>query len=211
MPGEFGTFLALTNTRFSGSEAIELLGLADYMITPSDDLDYILQCNSTLIDSTISAFYLNRMNSGMKDFKEEAKGAHNRDRLLYERKYRKLEDLKFIPPWEVEQLASQKHSEKVDIQYKDYLRDHAFSKYLHDTVKLGSGHTGHYINHYKYNSDHVRKNLPVEPVDLHGSILRKYEKDINRCFYADTIEEIIENLKKENTKFAKYCLDRFEN
>jgi chaperone required for assembly of F1-ATPase len=31
---------------------------------------------------------------------------------------------------------------------------------------------------------------------------------INRCFYSSTIEEIMENLKKENTPFALACLQQ---
>lgn len=53
MPGEYGTFLALTNTHFSGSEAKELLGLAEFISTPNEELEDTLRSHSHLLDNTI--------------------------------------------------------------------------------------------------------------------------------------------------------------
>ena len=36
----------------------------------------------------------------------------------------------------------------------------------------------------------------------HSGNVSKHFQAIDRCFYANTMEEIIENLKKENTMFA---------
>lgn len=42
----------------------------------------------------------------------------------------------------------------------------------------------------------------------HADNISNYFQDIDRCFYASTVEEIIENLKRENTLFAKQCLSK---
>ena len=204
MDGEIGTFLALTNTVFTGSEAIELLGIADYCLTTSVKLMEELSRVGHLRDSRIDAFHLHGMNDGFKDFREEQKRMHKHDQDLFNWKHRRVVDKKFIPPWEAKENERQEASDRVDVKYKEFLRDNAYSKFLYDKLKLGSGHTGHYINHYKYHADHLKSLLDLEETSLRGSIVRRYEKDINRCFWPDSIEEIIENLKKENTRFAKY-------
>ncbi len=40
----------------------------------------------------------------------------------------------------------------------------------------------------------------------HEVSVLKHMEAINRCFYSSTIEEIIDNLKRENTPFANQCL-----
>ena len=35
----------------------------------------------------------------------------------------------------------------------------------------------------------------------------RHEQMIHRCFYPDSVEEIMENLKKENTPFTRQCLE----
>jgi hypothetical protein len=39
----------------------------------------------------------------------------------------------------------------------------------------------------------------------------KEQDTINRCFYPNTIEEIMENLRKEDSAFAKLCLEKMNN
>ena len=40
----------------------------------------------------------------------------------------------------------------------------------------------------------------------HAGNIANHFQEIDRCFYANTVEEIIENLEKEGTPFAKDCL-----
>ncbi len=50
---------------------------------------------------------------------------------------------------------------------------------------------GYMGDEYKQDGDNLKSNIQA----------------INRCFYSATYEEIIENLKRENTTFAAKCLD----
>jgi len=213
MPGEFGTFLALTGTEFSGSDAKELLGLAEFLLTPSEELLEILSNNSHLIDNTISAIDLydsDGIRENVDKYRNERLIHQSRDKVFFERKHRKISDDRFVSPWEAKENEKEESADRVDIRYRDFLRENAYAKFLYDTVKLGSGTTGYYLNHYAHVADFIKSLLPTEAADLNGSMLRKYEKDINRCFWPDSIEEIKENLRKENTKFAQYCLDKLE-
>lgn len=63
-----------------------------------------------------------------------------------------------------------------------------------------------YQNYFKYVADHIKMNGGNDMEELADTIHR-HMKDINRCFYANTLEEIIENLKRENTPFSKKCLE----
>jgi len=38
----------------------------------------------------------------------------------------------------------------------------------------------------------------------------RHTEAMNRCFYPSTVEEIMENLKKENTPFANQCLEQMK-
>lgn len=213
MPGELGTFLALTGTPFNGSEAKEILGLADFIMSPSEEFKYIMNRNLKLIDNPIWAedlYGTDGIKENVHKYKYEAMHRYATERYLNEKKHRQFSDHTFIAPWDAKKLEAEKGADKVDLEYKRYLRENLYHKALHDFTKLGSGATGHYLNHYKHVADYVKSILPTEESDLTGSILRRYERDINRCFYANTMEEIVENLKKENTKFSRYCLQRFE-
>ena len=210
MTGELGTFLALTGIPFTGGEAKEILGLAEFILTPGEEVNNSISFNLRDIDKSLDVETLHGTD-GIKEnvskFRLDRIEKHCKDMYLYEKRHRIIENPKFIPPWEAKEIEEQKISEKIDMQYKDYLRDNLYYKVLYDKSKLGSGTTGHYINHYKHAADFMKEFLPFEAAYIHESFLKKYENDINRTFHSNTLEEIKENLKNENTKFSQFILD----
>ena len=64
-----------------------------------------------------------------------------------------------------------------------------------------------YQNYYNYIMGYVKGHSDHEyPRD--PKTLIKQVDTINRCFYPNTVEEIIDNLKREESPFAKLCLQR---
>ena len=61
-------------------------------------------------------------------------------------------------------------------------------------------------NYYKPLADHIASHIGNKY--SHSGNITKHFQSIERCFFANTMEEIIENLKKENTEFARVCLDK---
>ena len=55
-------------------------------------------------------------------------------------------------------------------------------------------------NYYQQMMDHIMTYIGHKY--SHSGNVSKHFQAIDRCFYANTMEEIIENLKKENTVFA---------
>lgn len=213
MPGEMGTFLALTSTPFTGSEAQGVLGLADYMFNEKVDTWEEICNKMNYLDEPVFAreiYGTDGITENVFRHKFENMITKEYQPYVHKRKFRDIEADKFISPWEAKKLETQRSKDLIETEYKDYLRDNLEHKVLHDSTKLGSGTTGHYLNHYDHYTSYFLTKIPFEEPDLTGSIVRRYEKDINRCFYADSIDQIIENLKRENTKFAKYCLQRLE-
>lgn len=108
------------------------------------------------------------------------------------------------------EMTKEKAEEEIDMKFKNFLRDNIYHKSIAPSVNLGSGTAGKYLNHYVHRTSIFEDYIDKHDGDITGSILRKYETDINRCFFADTLEKIKENLRNENTRFAKYCLEKFE-
>lgn len=213
MPGEFGTFLALTGTPFTGSEAKELLGLADFIWNPTENFLKALNRKLAMIDTPATAMIVHEtdgIHDSVNRFKNELFLKNLSDKREHEAKYAELPLDKFDPTSRDKQVYTEEINDMIDIDYKNLLREHLEHKVLHDTTKLGSGTTGHYLNHFKHVADVIKSYIPFENPDITGSFLSQYETAINRCFYSNTLEEIIENLKKENSQFAKYCLKKFE-
>jgi enoyl-CoA hydratase/carnithine racemase len=67
----------------------------------------------------------------------------------------------------------------------------------------------HYTNSGKGFEDEFFSTLQAQ--ETHSYSLATQLKDINRLFRFSTVKEIAENLKKENTPFAEFCLKKIEN
>jgi hypothetical protein len=213
MPGEFGTFLALTGTPFTGSEAKELLGLADFIWNPNENFMRAFNRKLALIDfptTAIDVFETDGIHSSVNRYKYEAFMRKLSEKKDHDIKYLQLPLDKFDPTSREKQTYTEEVNDMIDMDYKNLLRENLEHKILHDATKLGSGTTGHYLNQFKHVADVIKSFIQFETPDLTGSFLSKYETVINRCFYSNTLEEIIENLKKENSQFSKYCLKKFE-
>lgn len=52
---------------------------------------------------------------------------------------------------------------------------------------------------------HIGQNYPNNS----GTVVQ-HRKLIDRCFYSDSVEQIMENLKKETDPFARKCLEAME-
>ena len=52
------------------------------------------------------------------------------------------------------------------------------------------------------------KNFGSLPFTRYPTLLSKNIEMINRCFNSNNLEEIVENLKKEETNFSRLCLDK---
>lgn len=66
-----------------------------------------------------------------------------------------------------------------------------------------------YLNYYNfvlgYVKSHIGHEFPRDP----RTILTKNAQSINRLFYSSSLEEILDNLRREgDTPFAKMCLDK---
>jgi hypothetical protein len=102
------------------------------------------------------------------------------------------------------EMDADQAADEIDIKYRHFLRENLYHKSLKDVFKLGSGLSGPFNNFYKHYADLFIENTSFGTADLTDSVLRRYEHDINRCFYANSLDEIRENLKKEGTRFSKY-------
>jgi Enoyl-CoA hydratase/isomerase len=57
-----------------------------------------------------------------------------------------------------------------------------------------------------YVKSHSGHEFPKDP----RTLLLKNAQAINRIFYPSTLEEIVENLRREDTPFARQCLEKME-
>lgn len=64
-------------------------------------------------------------------------------------------------------------------------------------------------NYFSYIADKVHEYTWFETPEG-GDTLKRNIEAINRCFYPLSVEEIIENLKRENSPFSRRCLEQME-
>lgn len=68
-----------------------------------------------------------------------------------------------------------------------------------------------YQNYYNYIMAYVKSHSGHEYPHDPKTLLLKNATAINRCFYSTTLEEIVENLKREESPFAQMCLDKMQS
>lgn len=183
MPGELGTFLALTGTPFTGSEAKEVLGLADEILNWNTDLQELISDRLRTIDKTISAAQLHATD-GITDnvfsHKNEAIFRGANEKFQFNKEHELSYSHMGFKKSQIEGVLKQKAEANVDMQYKQLLRKDLEHKVLHDRTKLGSGTTGYYLNHYAHTTDFIKGWIPFEEADCTNSICRSHENEINR-------------------------------
>jgi hypothetical protein len=67
---------------------------------------------------------------------------------------------------------------------------------------------GMYMNYYNYVMGYVKSHSGHEFPKDPRTLLTKNAQAINRIFYSSSLEEIIDNLKREDSSFSKLCLEK---
>lgn len=172
-----------------------------------------LRTVSAFADMPTSAqelFHNDGLNDNVAKLRQEQKQLEEYENKMHNQKYSEERNNLFKSTASPNILTSEKINAEIDMKYKQYLRENLHHKSLKNLVKLGSGATGYYLNHYKHFTNLYESSIEFEEGDISNSFLKQHEREINRCFFANSIEEIKENLKKENSRFSKYCLKKFE-
>jgi hypothetical protein len=98
--------------------------------------------------------------------------------------------------------------------YSQILREDAKDSYRGTTMGFYEFHANRpelnrAINHYQEQYDYVNLHIGQEyPVD--SGVAVNHREMIDRCFYYDTVEEIMQALKNERHPFAKQCLTQMK-
>jgi hypothetical protein len=104
---------------------------------------------------------------------------------------------------------------KADMNYMRHLRmDATRHEQEHETIfdfaksESPAGRTQYffYKNYFKQVVDYVEPRIAQE-FNLFTGHAYHHRQLIDRCFYSNNVEEIMENLRKENHPFARECLD----
>ncbi len=66
-----------------------------------------------------------------------------------------------------------------------------------------------YQNYYNHVLSYMRLHMG-HPYSKSGDTFMKHQDVMNRCFYPSKVEDIMDLLRKEDSKFAKLCLQRME-
>jgi hypothetical protein len=92
---------------------------------------------------------------------------------------------------------------------------HDAQKHASDSVgyfdfgKDGGPNGLNYTNPYKGMMDHMQMHIGQNHPNNTGTVV-KHRQLIDRCFYSNSLEEIMDNLRKETDPFAKKCLKAME-
>lgn len=68
---------------------------------------------------------------------------------------------------------------------------------------------GMFANYFQFLTDYAKFHSDLTYNHDKANIYRNMQT-INRCFYPNTIEEIMENLRLENTPFSLQCLEKMQ-
>lgn len=183
MPGELGTFLALTGTPFTGSEAKEMLGLADHIWHP--DMVFLETFSRSVGEINLfthaeEVYGTDGLYDNVNKYKFEAKHRKFTEELDLARKY-ELHKVDMFDPTSIDRANyTEKINDQIDMEYKQLLREDLEHKVLHDATKLGSGTTGTYLNYYQKVVDYFKTVATFDDPEMEGSVLAHYETQINR-------------------------------
>lgn len=214
LPGEVGTFLALTGLPISGIDAKQF-GIADEIVhsnpTYEEDVTEILMAMDFPIPNWETLSHNGNNNPWRNGILERLEGEN--EALLADQHEALRKKLKSVheefqePKDKLPSLTAE-----TDYKYKQLLKQYneRFAKHATPGYLDGEGEFV-YQNYYRYVMEYLRGHSGHQfAVDAKG-LLQKNQAAINRCFYPSTLEEITENLKKEGTPFAQLCLDKMAN
>jgi len=214
LPGEIGTFLALTGLPITGIDAKEF-GVADELVHNSSSFEEEVSDVLLALEMPVPSGYM-IANRGMGD---GWKGALN-ERVKndeyhffsseFERARKKKQNIIF-------EEFEEPRDRKVDTTAAT---DSKYKKLLYQIDKEASvlpGYFDHepisYQNYYQYVMGYIKSHTGHEYLRNPRSILLKNTTAINRCFSGSSLEEITESLKREEaagSAFARTCLQKME-
>jgi hypothetical protein len=214
LPGEIGTFLALTGFPITGIDAREF-GIADQLVHYSaayeEEMAEILLAMDLPIPSLDLIGDRGRQNGQwLKDIADRATSEEAKFMAdEFESTRKKKEN---IIHEEFEEPKDRKPSltANADHKYKQLL-----DRYNKENFASEPGYFDHssgvYQNYYNYIMGYVKSHSGHEYPHDPRTLLLKNATAINRCFYPSTLEEIFDNLKREETPFAKLCLEKMQS
>ena len=224
LPGDFGTFLVLTGTPISGMDAIRL-GLADALVERPKGYE-----------GDVAAIVRAMEPWALPDARTEhglGASAH-RDVEIYDKHYETEATFKAWQNDEVlegevnefrRRVRHQAHGElfvdprdrradplaQADLEFRGMLRQHNRDNY-------GMGHDLGYFDHKHTNFNQfatvqgwVRTHTGDEYTEDLVKSLLQHQQLIDRCFWPDSVEHIMENLRRETSPIAKDFLLRMES
>jgi len=211
LPGELGTFLAVTGLPLTGIDAA-ILGVSDKLHHSSKvyerdvrdillNLDFPIPNHRDLSDKG----RINPWARQVKMKKKWEKGDFESD--LFERGKRNHENVHAEEFYEPKDKYPSTIGDS-NFLYKQQLK--MFDK-LHYRDQMEGGYLEYqevvYQNYYKYILDYL-KTYTDQEFSHNEQTVHKHIQEINRCFFSNSIEEIMDNLRRENTAFAQACLDQ---
>jgi len=219
LPGDFGTFLVLTGVPLSGKDAIGL-GMADALIEiPETYEEEVMDIVAAMDPSTMPDA---RVSSGAQDYGLDARSAVEEETAqraeaeladrtadfteLRRRTRNYAHEEPFVDPRERKpDVVAQ-----ADFEYKQILR--SFNRSRHKSG--GPGYFDHPADQFNF-FDYVHKYLALHAGHVYAEdvvkSLLQHQQLIDRCFWPDSVEEIMENLKREDHPFAQEILQRMQS
>jgi hypothetical protein len=210
LPGEIGTFLALTGFPITGIDAKEF-GIADELVHFSGAFEEEVAETLYAMEFPIPNYDLLTNKSRYNPWREQIQQRNESDegKLIadeFERARKKHENLiaeEFYEP--KDKVPSM--SANADYQYKKMLETYNKRFENEEGYLEGSGKIDAlYQNYFRYVLGYVKGHAGHEYPQDPKTLLLKNAQAINRCFFPSTLEEIRENLKAEDSPFSKLCL-----
>lgn len=209
LDGELGAFLALTGYKLVKSDLVHLKLANDLTITnldlPLDKRVFNIHYNQSLNDwvEKWPETYKNHLNEKNE---YNAYGTHD---LLSQEDQKKIDFLKYNEsytyPWERESEGQPGYSSIFHSMVSKELAKG--SKEARFNYKDYEGRT--FTNTAKQFTDIVYSGLPLLPVEYFSLV--HVLKDIDRLFRFDSVKEILDALKNENSVFAEWCISQIES
>ena len=99
-------------------------------------------------------------------------------------------------------VADFKYQSVMELYNKGQMLDKERSGYM-------DGQESFYQNYFRYIAGYVREYSWFDAPEG-GETLKRNIQAIDRCFYSGSVEEIMENLRRENSVFSRRCLEQME-
>lgn len=219
LPGDFGTFLVLTGTPISGMDAIRL-GMADKLVELprgyDDEVAEIVRSMEpwSLPDARAEAdmdfehFGAAAHEHGAALAMEQKAGVARAELNEFRRRTKQYwADELYVDPADraPDPLA------QADLHYKRMIRDHSQGNYGSAEQVGYFEHGAQTFNQFATVQDYLKVHTGHEYRENLVKSLLKHKQLIDRCFWPNSVEEIMDNLRRETDPIAKDFLARMES